>query len=51
MVASPNVGVFLGYNDVSCLKSVQGNLNFPGHTIALNIHSEAVMYISFYRTP
>ena len=39
-----------GYNDVSCLKSVQGNLNFPGHTIALNIHSEAVMYISFYRT-
>ena len=40
-----------GYNDVSCLKSVQGNLNFPGHTIALNIHSEAVMYISLYRTP
>ena len=43
--------VFSGYNDVSCLKSVHGDLNFPEHTIALNIHSEAMMYISFYRTP
>ena len=43
--------VFSGYNDVSCLKSVHGDLNFPEHTIALNIHSEAVMYISLYRTP
>ena len=43
--------VFSGCNDVSCLKSVHGDLNFPEHTIALNIHSEAVMYISLYRTP